>query len=138
MARQGRRAGALSRLSADYSQERLVVADAIAAPWLSRNVETRALGYAVRELVPEHLAEIKTRRIVEIDKVEREVRARLNREINYWTHEQPGCVKRNVPARNSASTRKMPKRPRRALWSGYTGARVNSTASAKSRPYHLF
>src|SRR5215210_3872452 len=27
---------------------------------------------------------LKTRRIVEIDKVEREVRARLTREINYW------------------------------------------------------
>jgi hypothetical protein len=62
----------------------LVVADAISAPWLSGNVEAQALGYAVRELVPEHLAEIKTRRIAEIDKVEREVRARLNREINYW------------------------------------------------------
>lgn len=66
------------------AEERLVVADAISAPWLSGNVEAQALGYAVRELVPEHLAEIKTRRIAEIDKVEREVRARLNREINYW------------------------------------------------------
>ena len=35
-------------------------------------------------LVPAHLAEVKTRRLAEIDKVEREVRARLNREINYW------------------------------------------------------
>jgi SNF2 family DNA or RNA helicase len=66
------------------AEERLAVADAVSAPWLSGNVETQALGYAVRELVPEHLAEIKTRRIAEIDKVEREVRARLNREINYW------------------------------------------------------
>jgi superfamily II DNA or RNA helicase len=66
------------------AEERLVVADAVSAPWLSGNVEAQALGYAVRELVPEHLAEIKTRRIAEIDKVEREVRARLNREINYW------------------------------------------------------
>jgi len=66
------------------AEERLLVADAVSAPWLSENVEAQALGYAVRELVPEHLAEIKTRRIAEIDKVEREVRARLNREINYW------------------------------------------------------
>jgi hypothetical protein len=27
---------------------------------------------------------VKTRRVIEIDKVEREVRARLTREINYW------------------------------------------------------
>jgi hypothetical protein len=35
-------------------------------------------------LVPEHLAEVKQRRLGEIDKVERVVRARLTREINYW------------------------------------------------------
>ena len=51
------------------AEERLLVADAVSAPWLSGNVEAQALGYAVRELVPEHLAEIKTRRIAEIDKV---------------------------------------------------------------------
>jgi superfamily II DNA or RNA helicase len=66
------------------AEERSAVADAVSAPWLSGNVEAQALGYAVRELVPEHLAEIRTRRLAEIDKVEREVRARLNREINYW------------------------------------------------------
>jgi hypothetical protein len=33
--------------------------------------------------VPVHLAEVKTRRLAEIDKVEREVRARLTREINW-------------------------------------------------------
>jgi hypothetical protein len=66
------------------AEERLAVAEAISAPWLSSNVETQALGYAVRTLVPEHMAEVKARRIAEIDKVEREVRARLTREINYW------------------------------------------------------
>jgi hypothetical protein len=66
------------------SEERMAVADAIMAPWLSTNVETRAIGYAIASLVPDHLAEFKKRRMVEIDKVEREVRARLAREINYW------------------------------------------------------
>jgi superfamily II DNA or RNA helicase len=65
-------------------EERAVIADAITAPWLSGNVESQALGYAVQTLVPDHLIEVRTRRIAEIDKVEREVRARLNREINYW------------------------------------------------------
>jgi Domain of unknown function (DUF3883) len=59
------------------------VADAIAAPWLSGRVEDRALSHAVSALVPDHLAEVKRRRLAEIDKVEREVRARLTREINY-------------------------------------------------------
>jgi hypothetical protein len=64
-------------------EERALVDDAIAAPWLSEGVENRALGYAIATLVPEHLAEVKHRRLGEIDKVEREVRARLTREINY-------------------------------------------------------
>ena len=42
------------------------------------------MAYAIANLVPDHLAEVKRRRLAEIDKVEREVRARLNREINYW------------------------------------------------------
>ena len=66
------------------AEERALVADAVDAPWLSGHVESRALGYAIQSLVPQHLDEVKTRRIVEIDKVEREVRARLTREINYW------------------------------------------------------
>src|SRR6266481_5183597 len=65
-------------------EERALVYDAITAPWLSEGVENRALGYAIATLVPEHLAEVKHRRLGEIDKVEREVRARLTREINYW------------------------------------------------------
>src|SRR5712692_1015525 len=65
-------------------EERALVDDAITAPWLSEGIENRALGYAIATLVPEHLAEVKHRRLGEIDKVEREVRARLTREINYW------------------------------------------------------
>ena len=64
--------------------ERALVAAQIEAPWLSGHVEDRALAYAIATLVPHHLAEVKRRRVAEIDKVEREVRARLNREINYW------------------------------------------------------
>ena len=66
------------------AEQRTRVADAIVAPWLSGHVEGRALGYAVQSLVPQHLDEVKARRVIEIEKVEREVRARLTREINYW------------------------------------------------------
>jgi superfamily II DNA or RNA helicase len=65
-------------------EERAAVADAISAPWLAGHVEERALGYAISTLVPNHLAEVKQRRVSEIDKVERAVRDRLTREINYW------------------------------------------------------
>jgi hypothetical protein len=36
------------------------------------------------ELAQRHVAEVKARRLPEIEKVEREVRARLKKEINYW------------------------------------------------------
>ena len=66
------------------AEERPEVADVIDASWLAGDVEERALGYAIASLVPEHLAEVKRRKLAEINKVEREVRARLTREINYW------------------------------------------------------
>ena len=66
------------------AEERALVTDAISAAWLTGQVEQTARGYAIATLVPQHLAEVKQRRLAEIDKVEREVRARLNREINYW------------------------------------------------------
>jgi len=65
-------------------EEKTATAPYIVAPWLAGQVEQRALGYAIANLVPQHLAEVKQRRLTEIDKVEREVRVRLNREINYW------------------------------------------------------
>ena len=66
------------------AEERAAITNAIDAPWLAGGVEEAALGYGIAHLVPQHLAEVKRRRLAEIDKVEREVRARLTREINYW------------------------------------------------------
>lgn len=66
------------------AEERTLIDDVISAPWLAGGLEQRALGYAIAALVPAHLAEVKGRRQAEIDKVEREVRARLSREINHW------------------------------------------------------
>lgn len=65
-------------------EERTTITAALAAPWLSDDVEQRALAYAIAELVPQHLEEVRMRRVAEIDKIERQVRARLNSEITYW------------------------------------------------------
>lgn len=66
------------------AEETSLVDDMLRRPWLADGIEERALGYAIANLVPAHLAEVKHRRLAEIDKVEREVRARLNRAIQYW------------------------------------------------------
>ena len=93
------------------AEERQHAADVIAAPWLSGQVENRALGYAIQSLVPQHLEEVRSRRLVEIDKVEREVRARLTREINYWDaraarlrEEERAGKEQRVNAQNAEAT----------------------------------
>jgi len=52
--------------------------------WLSNNPEQQAIQYAVSNLVPDHRAEINSRKEALIVKTEAAVRDRLTKEINYW------------------------------------------------------
>jgi SNF2 family DNA or RNA helicase len=52
--------------------------------WIDREVETRALGHAIAEVVPEHLAEVRDRKLALLEKTEAAVKDRLTKEINYW------------------------------------------------------
>ncbi|WP_254433609.1 helicase-related protein [Paracoccus yeei] len=54
------------------------------ADWLRTDLEKTAVRFATVELAQSHVAEVKARRLPEIDKVDQEVRARLKKEINYW------------------------------------------------------
>lgn len=54
------------------------------ADWLRTDMEKTVVRFATVELAQQHVAEVKARRIPEIDKVELEVKARLKKEINYW------------------------------------------------------
>jgi superfamily II DNA or RNA helicase len=57
------------------------------ASWLrSEEWERTALGFAIRTIVPGHIEEVKRQRLSLIDKVEREVKTRLQKEINHWDH----------------------------------------------------
>ncbi|MEY9185781.1 SNF2 family DNA or RNA helicase [Bradyrhizobium sp. USDA 326] len=92
-------------------EERELITDDLGAPWFSGKVEDGALAYAVANLVPNHLAEVKRRRIAEIDKIEREVRTRLTREINYWDaraarlrEEERAGKEQRVNAQNAEAT----------------------------------
>jgi hypothetical protein len=113
-------------------EEKSAVALFASAPWLAGQVEQRAMGYAIANLVPRHLAEVRERRLAEIDKVEREVRERLNREINYWDARR-GYARRSAPARSSGSTPRMPRRPPSGSRSGSRSAWRSSRASGRSR-----
>jgi hypothetical protein len=49
------------------------------------NVEQKAIAYAAAHLVPEHFAEVATRRIEHVDKTLAAVHERLTKEIDFWT-----------------------------------------------------
>lgn len=53
-------------------------------PWLSGNLEQKALVFAIQKLVPQHLSEVKLRREHHIAKTMQAVNERLTREISYW------------------------------------------------------
>src|SRR4029077_19961209 len=50
------------------------------------DLEQKALGHAIAEVVPEHLKEVRTRRIAWIDKARAAVKDRLTKEIGYLDH----------------------------------------------------
>src|SRR5206468_12195022 len=54
--------------------------------WVSRELEQTAQGYAVSNVVPEHLEEVKSRKLELISKTEAAVKERLTKEISYWDH----------------------------------------------------
>ena len=54
--------------------------------WLARDLEQQAQGYAVATVVPEHLKEVRDRKLALIAKTEAAVKERLTKEIAYWDH----------------------------------------------------
>ena len=65
-------------------EEIALVEDLLSEDWLRDDLEKTAVRFATVELAQTHVAEVKARRLPEVDKVEQEVRARLKKEINYW------------------------------------------------------
>jgi hypothetical protein len=54
--------------------------------WITRDLEQKALAHAIAEVVPEHLKEVRDRRIAWIEKARGAVKERLTKEIGYWDH----------------------------------------------------
>ncbi|MHB9291031.1 putative RNA polymerase-associated protein RapA [Hollandina sp. SP2] len=63
--------------------------------WWDHRPENLARDYAVKNLMPGHLKEIRDRRIAYVDKVEQEVKNRLNAEIVHWDT-QAGIMKDRI------------------------------------------
>lgn len=54
--------------------------------WIDRELERSAQSYAIAQVVPEHLAEVKGHKLGLIAKTEAAVKDRLTKEITYWDH----------------------------------------------------
>ncbi|MDR1534965.1 MAG: DUF3883 domain-containing protein [Planctomycetota bacterium] len=78
--------------------------------WLKNDLEDRVCGYAVENILPAHLAEVRRRRESLIEKTERAVRERLTAEIQYWDFRAAELKRKEA--------------------SGYENARINSRQAA--------
>ncbi len=54
--------------------------------WITREIEQKALGHAIAHVVPEHIEEVRSRRLQWIEKTRAAVKDRLTKEIGYWDH----------------------------------------------------
>jgi len=57
-----------------------------ACTWIGPDLEHRAQSYAVAQVVPGHLKEVRDARLSLLAKTEAAVRARLTKEISHWDH----------------------------------------------------
>ena len=79
--------------------------------WVTKDLEQKAQAHAIAHVVPEHIEEVKSRRLELIAKTEAAVKDRLTKEIIYWDHraeelklqEQAGRVNSRL---NSGESRK--------------------------------
>jgi superfamily II DNA or RNA helicase len=65
------------------------LADLLARPecaWITRALEQKAQSYAIAHVVPEHITEVRDRRLAWIGKTRAAVKDRLTKEITYWDH----------------------------------------------------
>ena len=71
------------------SAEEPTPTDLLARPelsWIDHTLERQAIAHAIRTVAPEHLQEVRQRRLTWIDKTRAAVKDRLTKEIGYWDH----------------------------------------------------
>jgi len=70
--------------AADEEEHTAVLVFLSTQQWLQSNVEETAVGYAISEVIPAHVKEVKARKTKLIDKTAKAVKERLTAEIQYW------------------------------------------------------
>ena len=83
--------------------DELSLLDQIPEPeWLREHIESKAMGFAVANLVPRHLEEVKQRKESLVDKTVEAVKARLTAEINYWDHRAEQLKEQELAGKSNA------------------------------------
>lgn len=67
------------------TEDRSRVEHLLDQPWVSADLEQRAIALAASTLVPSHFQDVASRRIAQVDKTLNAVHERLTREIDHWT-----------------------------------------------------
>ena len=99
--------------------ERAVLDPVIDAEWMKVDWEQKVMAFALRELVPKHVDEVRGRRLPLIDRVEQQVVARLKKEINGWDREAE-----DVRAREQAGKRTRRSSKDAAAWADRLSERL--------------
>ena len=96
---------------ADDEPDARAILDRPECAWLSGKLEDGAKNHAIEHVVPEHLKEVRDRKLDHVVKIEAAVKERLTKEIDYWSQradelrvqEQVGKVNASL---NSGEARK--------------------------------
>ncbi len=83
-------------------EERALIEPLRTASWLERDLEEQARIYAITELVPRHLDEVKQRREAQIDMTMAAVNERLTSEISYWDNRAAQLQAQEAQGRTNA------------------------------------
>jgi hypothetical protein len=62
------------------------ILDRAECAWITREIEQKAQVHAIAEVVPDHLQEVRSRRLGWIEKTRVAVKDRLTKEITHWDH----------------------------------------------------
>ena len=92
--------------------ERPLLAEVLKLPWLTADLESKAISYAISSILPGHIAEVRDRRNALIQRTRQAVTERLTKEINYYDHRA-----QELKLQESA---------------GMTNAKLNSTMAQRS------
>ena len=109
------------------------VRDLLEEDWLTSELEKTAIRFATVDLAQGHVAEVKARRLPEIEKLEQEVRARLKKEINYWDCAGLRAERGREGRQEDAAQLAKRATPRR----GFGGASEAAAGSAPAGAFHL-